>query len=72
LGLVFNLSCEDAGTSGFLDLLLCASREQPSFDDDWLLGQDSLTQDLEVTGAVTVDDWNLLALGSGCLLFVVF
>ena len=59
------LSCEDAGSTNFLDLLLGDTREESCLDDDWLLGQDSLAEDLEVSRAATVDDWDFLALGLG-------
>ena len=41
------LSCEDAGSTNFLDLLLSDTREESCLDDDWLLGQNTFTQHLQ-------------------------
>jgi len=56
------LSCEDAGSTNFLDLLLGDTREESCLDDDWLLGQNTFTQHLEDSSSGTVDDWSLVCL----------
>ena len=51
---------QDAGTSDFLDLLFGDLREETGLDDDGLLGQVTLAEDHEESGASDVDDRGFL------------
>lgn len=51
---------QHAAASDLLDLFFGKPREELGLDDDWLLGQQSLTQHLVVAGLNDVDNWRLL------------
>merc|ERR1719260_113469 len=54
------LGSQDAGTTHSLDLFLGDSTEEPRLDDNWLLGQNTFSQNLEVTGPGDINNWSLV------------
>merc|ERR1719427_249636 len=51
------LSGKNAGSSDSLDLLFGTAGEESCFHDDWLVGESSLAQNLEVSSFDSIDDW---------------
>ena len=60
-------SCnKHASTTSFLDSLFSGLREELGLDDDWDLGKNSLSENLEVARLGHVDDWYLILI-LGCV-----
>merc|ERR1719282_772464 len=58
------LSSQDASSSNCLDFLLGSAREEPGLDNNWLLGQNTFTQNLVKSSSRTVNNWSLIGLSS--------
>merc|ERR1719244_2107419 len=58
------LSSQDASSSNSLDLLFGLAGEEASLHDDWLLGESSLTENLEKSSPGAVDNRCLSSLSS--------
>merc|ERR1712130_315907 len=58
------LSSQNASASDSLDLLFCSSGEESGLDNDWLLGENTLAQNLVKSCSGTVNDRSLCRLTS--------